>query len=538
MGVASTLISSAAENRLITAVSLIVGLITYIFLLYPFYLSPLKKVPGPYLYKISKIFILNDQRTEQRNVKLNKLHAKYGSVVQVGPTEISLGSFDYLREVYIKKNLPKSQFYGQFVNFGQPNAFSLLDSSDHIKRKKLMSKIYTKTAIFNPRSQAHVNEKVNDLLTFVKGRIGLPMDVYELFNSLAMDVVTYYELGSKFSTNLLLNMEDREIIKSFRASSSTWFWTTLVPQLWDYVVDNDTQTLSANCANWTKSKFLEAYEDLEKNGAPEDEMSLVKTLYENNANKWAIGSEVFDHVAAGHETTGSSLAFATWELSRPFNSYMQDELYKEMCDNFGTTPLDFIDLETLDRLEYLNAFILEVARLHAAIPGSEPRQITKANSFHVELADGTKVDLPEGTVVSVQPWTIHNDAAIFARPEIFKPERWLKQENETDSEFKQRFQGMRNRLFTFGHGNRMCLGMNIAMIEMKLTIAQLYWRFNSQISRTWCTKLSEDPAVMGYSTFDLKKSKRELTDVELMSMADSYTSRPMFDECWLEWASR
>jgi unspecific monooxygenase len=148
------------------------------------------------------------------------------------------------------------------------------------------------------------------------------------------------------------------------------------------------------------------------------------------------------------------------------------------------------------------------------------------------------VDLPEGTVVSVQPWTIHNDAAIFARPEIFKPERWLKQENETDSEFKQRFQGMRNRLFTFGHGNRMCLGMNIAMIEMKLTIAQLYWRFNSQISRTWCTKLSEDPAVMGYSTFDLKKSKRELTDVELMSMADSYTSRPMFDECWLEWASR
>ncbi|ONH66674.1 Isotrichodermin C-15 hydroxylase [Cyberlindnera fabianii] len=524
------------EHPVQTIWTLIFITITYFLILRPFILSPLRMIPGPPLYKITKLLAYNDQRVESRNVKLNEWHTKYGPVIQVGPNEISLSSLDHLKRVYIKQNLPKSSFYAQFNNFDELNAFSILDRRDHITRKKLMTKIYTKTNIFQQDSQRHINTKVGNLLQFTEQTLGNSIDVYEMFNSLAMDVVTYYEVGSKFSTNLLLDLKQRKVIKAFRASSSMWFWTTLVPSLWSWIADDTTTRLSNECREWSKAKFLEAYEDLEQNGDTM-EMSLVRQLWSIGMSKWAIGSEVFDHVAAGHETTGTSLAFCTWQLSRPINKHIQDKIYNELCDHFGSTPLSYLPLDEVDKLPYVDAVISETTRLHAAIPGSEPRIVDSKDGYSVTLPNGTSVNLPQGTIVSVQPWSIHNDPSIFVHPEQFHPERWLKQEDETDDDFKTRLKIMRSAMFAFGAGNRMCLGMNVAITEMKLCIAQLYWRYNSHVSSDWCNRLSDEPAMMGTHGIDMK-NKHNLTDVQLMSMADSYTSRPLFDECWLTWEER
>lgn len=91
----------------------------------------------------------------------------------------------------------------------------------------------------------------------------------------------------------------------------------------------------------------------------------------------------------------------------------------------------------------------------------------------------------------------------------------------------------------FGKGIRMCLGMNLALIEMKLVIANLYWHFNSRIDPNWCevvTAISEEP---GLDPAPLSLGSRNVgdnrTDEEKMTMYDSYTLRPVNEECWLEW---
>lgn len=529
-GVVLTLCDYVSLHPLTSLVTALTIIASFYLVIYPFVLNPLSALPGPFLYKISSIFVLNDQRIESRNEKLNQWHREFGPVIQIGPNEVSLASVDYMKQIYVKQNMPKTSFYSQFTNFGELNAFSIIDTDRHLKRKRMMAKLYTKSSVFAHDSQAHINTKVQNLLSFVSSSVDAPMDVYQMFNSLAMDVVTYYELGSKFTTNLLLDLKQRKIIEAFRASSSMWFYTTLLPSLWSWAADKKTATLSGQCRDWAKSKFLEAYEDLVQNGDT-GEPSLVRTLYVNGVTKWAIGSEVFDHVAAGHETTGASLTYCTWELSRPMNQYIQQKLYDEMVQNFGETPLGYLPLDVVDKLPYVEAVILETTRLHAAIPGSEPRSVVK--EFVVDV-NGAKFTIPKGTTVSVQPWSLHTDPTVFARPESFIPERWLKQGDETDESFKQRLQLMKSSLFTFGQGNRMCLGMHLAMTEMKLCIAQLYWRFQSKISPQWCKNLTEKPPMMG----NVHGSKASLTDVEMMSMADSYTSRPIFDECWLEWNVR
>lgn len=309
------ILSLLEESPITTFTALLTLVLTYKFILYPFFLNPLHSIPGPLLYKITDLFALNDQRIESRNVKVHRLHQKYGSVVQLSPHEISLSTLSSLKKIYIKENFPKTSFYAQFQNFGAVNAFSTLPSVEHIKRKRLMAKLYSKSAVFSQKSQQHINTKVNNLLKFVSGTMGKSIDVYELFNSLAMDVVTFYEFGSKFSTNLLLDLEARDIIKAFRASSSMWFYTTLAPQFWNMAADKQTAKRSVECREWVRSKFLEAYESMLEEGG--DDGSVIKTLYEKRIDKMAIGSELFDHTAAGHETTGTSLAYCCWELSRP-----------------------------------------------------------------------------------------------------------------------------------------------------------------------------------------------------------------------------
>jgi unspecific monooxygenase len=530
MGLLITIWDIILASPVTSIVTLLISLLTFQLVIYPFLLNPIASLPGPSIYKISSIFALNDQRVESRNEKLNGWHAEYGPVVQISPNEVSLSSVDHLKRIYVKHNMPKSTFYAQFTNFGERNAFSFMEKDTHLKRKKIMTKLYTKTAVFAPTSQDHINGKMSNLLKFVQSSLDAPMDVYELFNSLAMDVVTYYELGSKFTTNLLLDMRQRKIIEAFRASSSMWFWTTLVPSLWDWAADLKTSRLSSECREWARSKFLEAYEDLEANGDT-NEPSLVRTLYSVGVEKWAIGSEVFDHVAAGHETTGTSLAFATWELSRPMNAHIQQKVCDEMNHRFGDSPLDSLALDEVDKLPYLEAVILETTRLHAAIPGSEPRIIN--DEYEVQVGVKT-VQLPKGTIVSVQPWSVHKNPDVFVHPGDFIPERWLQQSDETLEQFQKRLQLMKSCMFAFGQGNRMCLGMNVAMTEMKLCIGQLYWRYNSKISPKWCQNITEEPPMMGKVYGD----KRQMKDVELMSMADSYTSRPIFDECFLEWSTR
>ena len=75
----------------------------------------------------------------------------------------------------------------------------------------------------------------------------------------------------------------------------------------------------------------------------------------------------------------------------------------------------------------------------------------------------------------------------------------------------------------------MCLGMNLAMIEMKIAIAKLYWHYGSTIDETWCRVLNDaKPIKMG-------GGGDGTTDQDKMRMYDWYTTRPLYDECWLKW---
>lgn len=565
-------------KMIVTVLAIALGLLHY-FVIYPLFFSPLSHLPGPKHLKLSRWFILNITRKEQRNDYLQRLHEKYGDVVQVGPHEVAFNSLKHMRDIYMG-NFPKEfnengvGFYSQFGNFGMRNLFSTGNSRTHVARKKPLQKIYSKSNVI--QSGSFIKSKIDKVWDQLDAHLGQPIDVYSLFLAMAMDVVSGFEYGSKNSTNFVTEIahekgkDCNDVFLGFRESSSMWFYTTLAPQLWEIVAKwENIGKKSSETQTWVYNRFEESLKLL-KNGSGVNETNfplstVIGTMYQNmvskdsvsvggkktnrntelpsfrkgehidqNETKFnAIASEIADHIAAGHETTGITLTYICWQLSRPCNRHWQTALKKE-CE--GVT-----DLQELDQLPILNSVIQEACRLHSAIPGSEPRYVPvpeePENGFFVTLRDGTRIQIPPGTTVSCQPWSLHQSQVFGKDVKKFKPERWLKDEPglETQSEYEQRIRTMNNHMFTFGQGNRMCLGMHLALIEMKYCVSQLYSRYSTEISRQWCSNILEDDheIIMGSSH---KLSASEDSDIDLMRMADTYTTRPIMDECWLQFS--
>lgn len=547
-------------------VTVVIIVLLHYFVIHPLFFSPLSKIPGPLHLKLSKWFILNKARTESRNVYLQKLHEKYGDVVQIGPNEVAFNSLEYMKQIYMG-NFSKEfksngiGFYAQFGNFGSKNSFSTGDSQVHLEKKRNIVKVYSKTNVL--QSGDYIKQKVDQLWTPLDVRLQHPINVYPMFLALAMDVVSGFEYGGQFSTNFVskinagaaglsstekapedisqessLERNPKELFEGFQESSSMWFYTTLAPQLWNIVARiYGIGKKSSRAQQWIYSRFQQALKSKQLYQGPAPVSNVLQTMFQemqtkpkHNLNE--IASEIADHIAAGHETTGITLTYICWELSRPCNQHWQQKLHEE-CS--GIT-----DLQDLDQLPILHSVVQEACRIHSAIPGSEPRYVPEEAKFAAVLHDSThtRVPIPPGTIVSCQPWSLHQLENPFGNHTAqFRPQRWLQdiENNESVQEYERRLKRMNNSMFTFGQGNRMCLGMHLALIEMKYCIAQMYSRYETKISPEWCRSVykgDDANVLMGTAP------SRSTTDLDMMRMADTYTTRPIRDECWLEFKSR
>lgn len=147
-----------------------------------------------------------------------------------------------------------------------------------------------------------------------------------------------------------------------------------------------------------------------------------------------MSAECMDQMAAGIDTTGDGLCFLMWHLSQPENHSTQEKLRKELLQNPDAA---------LGDLPYLDAVAKEGLRCFPPIPMSLPRYVPKGG----RSIEGYNV--PGGTIVSCQAWSLNRLEEAFPEPERFLPERWLGEEGTHD----------RNALFfSFAQGGRGCIG--------------------------------------------------------------------------------
>ncbi len=156
--------------------------------------------------------------------------------------------------------------------------------------------------------------------------------------------------------------------------------------------------------------------------------------------------QMMNLVAAGHETTASSLAWAFYFLHR--DSQIKTRLEEELA-TLGPT----LDPESVMKLPYLDAVCNETLRICPVAPMTG-RVLTRP----MTLLD---YELPAGTHLGIASILTHRRKDIYHQPDRFIPERFL---SHSYSPFE---------FLPFGGGTRRCLGAAFAVYEMKLVLATI-----------------------------------------------------------------
>lgn len=180
---------------------------------------------------------------------------------------------------------------------------------------------------------------------------------------------------------------------------------------------------------------------------------------------------VVSFLIAGRDTTAQALSWFLYELSEnpQVEHRIRDELWRCLPHLFSKdAPAP--SMEEVQQLLYLEACVKETLRLHPSVPFN----FKHANRDTV-LVDGTFI--PKDSAVTISSYCLGRATHVWGPDaESFRPERWIDPTNPSKLITVSAFQ-----FNSFHAGPRMCLGMNLAMMEMKIFVASVLSKFHMDV---------------------------------------------------------
>ncbi|KAE9408932.1 cytochrome P450 [Gymnopus androsaceus JB14] len=444
----------------------------------------IRSYPGPLLAKLSDFWLGWVAFRGHRSEIIHELHRKLGPIVRIAPNHISIADPKAIKDIYAHRNGPlKSEFYDGFLSI-VPGTFTTRSRKVHARKRKMLAQALTTESIaqFETIVQHHV--------CYLVDRLGaLFEDTDEWFDCLAwmnyliFDTIGDLVFGTPFGM-LAAGKDTAPVAQDLNATMALYGSgiTTAFTEFPAAKILEDRSAHSAHMgvlpAHWRpvarllpwyreKNRRFQAFNRLtamaiaKRLAGSEDRDDLLnKIRTAKDENDLPLGREELTVEAAtlllgGTHTTSTSLCAIIYSIAQ--NPQCQARLQRELDD----TSLETAD--ALDSLPYLNACINEGLRLYPAIGQGLPRVIPPGGL----VACG--VYFRAGTVVSVPSFTIHRCEAIWGdEPDLFLPERWLQGDASK----------LESNLLSFSIGPRSCAGRLLALMQLRITIASLFRRFN------------------------------------------------------------
>ncbi len=182
---------------------------------------------------------------------------------------------------------------------------------------------------------------------------------------------------------------------------------------------------------------------------------LLRAQRERGDDEGSIVDQAVTMLLAGHETTAKAMTwvFALLDQHADVATRLLDE--HERC-LAGRSPT----VADLPALAWTRAVIHETLRLYPPI-----WSLTRTALADDEILG---YEVPAGALVSVSPYLLHRNPALWDRADAFLPERFLGDEAESATRAC--------RYIPFGHGPRHCVGKHFALLELPLVLATIHPR--------------------------------------------------------------
>ncbi|KAL0093833.1 cytochrome P450 [Phycomyces blakesleeanus] len=430
--------------------------------LYCAFFGPLSKIPGPF---IDKFFYEPEgvlfSHIGKKSIRYLDYHEKYGPVIRVGPKTISISDKTMLKQVLVTEDLEKGPVYSILQNPGNESMFDARDKTYHKNNRRMYSPAFSVKYInsIEPimRSCTEIMaQKINSDIERTKGdgEYGT-VDVWYLFQCLALDVIGESGFGSNFNT---VGDEDHPIPQCLKKNMNGAAYFVSHPWITLLIAMSGLMTITPLATH-----MLEIVKDRVE-GRTKRREDILQIMIDNERAKngdkpldiMRIARSTVMFVIVGSETTSNTTGFAIIELCRSPDTMkrLRDEIDAIQLPEGETT----FHQDQLKNLPYLNAVLNETLRLDS-ITASGLERIATQDS----VLAGT-VFVPKGTIVNCNILSAHRRADYWPEPLAFKPERWL-----PDYEHKPAL----DAYHPFSSGSRNCIGKSYALNEMRHTIAMI-----------------------------------------------------------------
>jgi len=306
-------------------------------------------------------------------------------------------------------------------------------------------------------------------ITFLDSHFGEELDLQQLFFRITFDVICDIAFGADTDTvlNPKLGNDENGVPTGFQLAADFDRTNVIVVERMQTPWWKINRFLGIRKEGEFKhcikrmDRFVDSILDAELAPGAEakgDLLSLFRAK-EPDADRAYLRDVVMNMIIAGRDTTGWTLTIFFYLLSQ--HPRVEQKILEELDEVLGDEEPT---MELLAQTEYLKAAIFEALRMYPSLPGNVKYAVEKD-----VLPDGTPV--PAGCGMIFSTYIQGRQKQVWGEDaNEYRPERFL---GEKFSDFK---------FIAFHAGPRLCLGKDMAILEVRMVTAKLLRRYNFKLS--------------------------------------------------------
>lgn len=442
-------------------------------------LWPLAKIPGPRWASYTRFWLMKtlaSGRSAEIFVEVNKT---YGSLARIGPNHLITSDPELTRRILASGSRYKRApgFDSLRIDPHVANVASERDSEKHNRLRLQLSRGYASkdikdTELIIDKLLYHWLRRIDHVSRSQPGE-SRAFDIGRRIRFLTVDLITRLCLGEAFGC-IEDDCDQYGFLEAVQIGSAVsqqfWviheisrllFYLTKIPFMRRRIVPSPNDSEGLGKVIGVIHRAVDKRFQSEKKPA----QGMLDSFLEKGLSREQADTELVISLVAGSDTTSTAVQSTLMAIISNPRVYekLQHEIEQAISQDLVSNPIQEAEA---NRLPYLQACILEGLRKHPPVGQLRERMVPPEGDSIL----GYRV--PGGTFIGFNGRGTQLNAVFGDDPEVFRPERWLIEEENRLREMQ------RVHSLIFGHGSTRCLGIRIAKMELNKSIFELLRYFD------------------------------------------------------------
>ncbi|KAJ4993045.1 pisatin demethylase [Stagonosporopsis vannaccii] len=420
---------------------------------------------------------------------------KYGPIARISPEHLITSDPELWAHINgVRSPYRRAPWYYHAARFepGKDNVFTECDNERHDVRRKKMYAGYSgkENPTLEPSIDSHVQELIRLVRTYTDQTASAKpiraMDLAQKIPFFTLDVISHIGLGTPFG-NLVSNKDVNDYLKSSEEGlkiGNTAFgmglgWMRETPIIGPAISPSEKDSSGYGRMMHEARKIVDA----RRSKSADVKSDMLASFIRNGVSGDDLFQEAFEQILAGSDTTAAAIRIILLYIITHPRVYAKLQAEIDEAVKSGAAPASpnvIPDIE-VRKLPYLGAVVREGLRVHPPVVNLFSR-ITPDGGDVVSV-QGKEHFIPGGTMIGYSAWSMHrNNTALYgADAAVFRPERWFVDESHPAEKGRLKEMIKTNDMI-FGYGRWVCLGRNIALIEVHKCVFELLRHFDLALS--------------------------------------------------------